>query len=120
PVKLDALGGTIIALAPEKLDKIAVSAKTSGHLGEPSIVSVDFRDAKGRLAKGLQPIRIDIIDPKGNIHEDSDWVCLESGTGTLSFTPALNDPVGEWRIKVSDLTAGRSAETTVSFKPTES
>ena len=116
PVKLDALGGTIIALAPEKLDKIAVSAKTSGHLGEPSIVSVNFRDAKGQPAKGLQPVRIDIIDPKGNIHEDSDWICLENGQGTLTFHPAWNDPDGEWKVKVSDLTAGLSAQASVTFK----
>ncbi|HRJ71698.1 MAG TPA: MG2 domain-containing protein, partial [Terrimicrobiaceae bacterium] len=86
-------------------------------LGETSTVKVSFRDENGRLVKGLQPVRIDIVDPKGHVHEDSNWIALENGEGKLSFTPAWNDPSGTWKIQVSDLTAGLSANASLTLKP---
>ena len=120
PVELGALGGTIIALYPSPLEKIAISAPAEGVLSQECAISVTFHNAEGKPAQGLQPVRIDILDAKGNIHEDSDWICLENGKGKLSFTPAWNDPAGGWKIKASDLTAGLSAETNISFTQPDS
>lgn len=116
PVELDSLGGKMIALYPSRLKKLAVSAKTPGKRGEPCTVSVDFQDAKGQPVKGLQPVRVDLVGPAGNLHEDSDWICLENGKGTLVVTPAWDAPAGNWQIKVKDLTAGLTAQTSLTLK----
>ena len=116
PVKLDSLGGTIIALQPSRLEKLTVSGDESGKLGKEFTIPVELRDAEGNFAKGLQPIRVDIVDAKGGVHEDGDWITLENGQGKLVFTPAWNDPAGNWTIRVSDLTAGLTAERTIIFK----
>ncbi|MFV0337124.1 MAG: hypothetical protein ACK5LK_02625, partial [Chthoniobacterales bacterium] len=117
PVDLDALGGKIIALYPNKLEKISVSPdKESNKLGEKSTVEINISSDSDSLVKGLQPLRVDIIDPQGNSHEDSDWICIENGKGTFSFTPAWNDPAGEWTVQVKDLTAGLTSKTSLSFK----
>ncbi len=116
PVTLDELGGTLVALYPSALEKLEVTTSAQGKLGEPNKVSISLRDANGQLAQGLQPVRVDITDAKGNLHDDSDWITLENGTGELVFHPAWNDPEGSWKIKVSDLTAGLTAQAPLSLK----
>lgn len=116
PVELDSLGGTMIALQPSRLEKLAVSGGGEGEMGKEFVIPVELRDAEGNPAKGLQPVRVDIVDAKGNLHEDSDWITLEDGRGELVFTPAWNDPAGDWKIRVADLTAGLTTERTISLK----
>ncbi|MFV0415583.1 MAG: hypothetical protein ACK5NG_04370, partial [Chthoniobacterales bacterium] len=116
PVDLDSLGGKIIELYPDNIDKICVSAvKNTNNLVEACNISINMNDPANANIKGLQPLRIDVIDPDGNTHEDSDWICLENGTGTYKFTPAWNDPAGKWTIRVKDLTAGLSTETSITL-----
>lgn len=116
PVELDSLGGTIIAIYPAKLTQLTAVAETNGNLGEECVITVQLHDATDAPAKGLQPVRVDIMDANGKVHEDSDWICLENGSGKITFTPAWNDAKGDWKIKVSDLTAGLSTESTFTLK----
>ena len=112
PVELDALGGTMIAFTPSPFAKLEVAPPSEARLGEPAKVAVTLRNAKGQSPQGLQPVRVDIVDAKGKTHEDSDWIVLEDGVGELTFHPAWNDPAGDWKVRVTDLTAGLTAELT--------
>ena len=54
------------------------------------------------------------IDPSGQPTKYSDFTVTTDGRLTFDFTPALNDPLGNWTLSVTDLTSG-----TVTRRPLE-
>ncbi len=116
PVELDKLGGTIIGFYPHEFKEVIITAAPKGRLGKSYQITIEIKDANGKNPKGLQPVRVDLQDANGKPHEDSDWICLENGKATFTFTPALNDTPGDWILSVSDLTAGLSTQSTVHYR----
>jgi hypothetical protein len=109
-VDLTELGGKIIALYPTALKKVALQLPGTVHLAETANVKIGIEDDKGAPVPGLQPLRVDVLDPDGNVQEDSDYVCATHGAAELAFTPAWNAKPGTWKVRVQDLTAGLTAE----------
>ncbi len=106
PVNLTQIGGTIIALYPNPLEKLSLETPKAVILGKQTDLKITFTDSTGKPAAGLQPLKVEILDPEGTRHEDSGYVCAEKGSATVAFFPAWNDKPGLWTVTVSDLTAG--------------
>jgi hypothetical protein len=113
-VDLTDIGGTIIALYPEPVQGIAITAPAKMTPGAVSPIKVTMRAKSGALLAGLQPVQITITDPHGRANEFSDYYCAKGGVLKIPFAPALNDSTGRWKIRALDLTCGKTAE--ASFK----
>ncbi|MDD5597178.1 MAG: hypothetical protein PHV82_04495, partial [Victivallaceae bacterium] len=105
---LEPCAGAIIAVQPQETETVKVSYSPDS---KPSTVKIQITDAEGNPVKGAQPIKVDIYDSQGNRNEFSDYYAAEDGKFVLNFQPAINEPLGLWKIKVMDLTSGKSGET---------
>ncbi len=111
-VDLPAPGGKIIALLPQELAAVEISAPARiSTRGVPCRIDILVRDADRRLMAGVQPLGVEILDPHGNRSEFSDYYAAEAGLLSLDFIPALNDRAGMWSVQVKDLIAGLQART---------
>jgi hypothetical protein len=115
-VDLGTLGGKIVALYPAELAKLGVAAPAELARGSAYALDVSVTVADGRLAPGLQPVQVTVTDPQGRGTEYSGYYCAEGGRLSVPFTPALNDEPGTWRVAVTDLTAGLTAEATATVR----
>jgi len=109
-VDLTDLGGTMVALYPEPVQGVAITAPAKMTSGAASPIEVTMRTKSGALLAGLQPVQITITDPHGRTNEFSDYYCAKGGVLKIPFAPALNDSRGRWKIRALDLTCGTAAE----------
>jgi len=109
-VDLSDLGGTIVALYPEPLAAVVVSAPAKMKAGAPSAIEVAFHGQSGALLPGLQPVQVSIADPRGDLNEFSGYYCAKDGSLRIGFFPAVNDRLGQWKVTAIDLTSGMTAE----------
>ena len=96
-VDLPAPGGKIIMMLPVELASVEIgaSAKIAAR-GCPYDIQVLLKDTKGGLLPGIQPVKVQIKDPEGNVSGLSDYYAAENGILKLDFVPALNDIAGKW------------------------
>lgn len=112
-VDLDDLGGTIIALYPRKIVAMELNVPKTAVRNTPYCIGVDLRDDQGGALPGIQPLRVALIDPNGVVADASDYYVARKGALRILITPALNDALGRWTVKVEDLTAGMSAQSSL-------
>jgi hypothetical protein len=115
-VELDETGGTIVALYPRKLASVKVIAPSAMTAGKEQWIGVEIRDEQGGVVPGAQPLKVEITDPNGAPADVTDFYCASNGSLRIPFTPAVNDTAGQWNIKVQDLTAGLSTETSFTLE----
>ena len=108
-IDLDELGGTIVALAPEQTESIALASIGEVHRGQTIRLDANTKDAKGTAVFGLQPIRLTVSDAAGQQTSDSGFYCARDGLLTVPCTIAMNDAAGTWTVHAEDLTTGLSA-----------
>ncbi len=110
-VPLSEIGGTIVALAPQKIAGVKISSPESTLVDVRHTIRIQVVNSDNQPARGLHPLQVVVTDPKGNDTEYSHHACANDGRYEFSFSPAVNDPVGGWKIKVNDLTTGVTATT---------
>lgn len=112
-VELTELGGKIIAIYPAKPSRLETSALPSVTQGAKSAISVAITDAARKPLPGLQPVRVEVTDPKANPTEYTGFYCADNGRLQVPFHPAANDKTGKWKIQIEDLTAGIVSKKTI-------
>lgn len=108
-LEIPAAWGKIIAVYPQKLEKIEISMPDFIARGTTAGILISRHSSNG-----LQPLEVRITDPTGNLNEYSSFCVMENGEIMLEFIPACNEPAGAWTVGVKDLTTGN--ETTHQFK----
>jgi hypothetical protein len=117
-VRLGELGGKIIALYPAAIGDVAIRAPKQVQAGKSQTISISMSAAAaGAPVPGVQPLKVTITDSAGNVNEYSEYYCAERGALQIALTPAVNEPTGAWTIRVEDLTAGKTAETSFNVVP---
>lgn len=105
---LQPLTPLIISRLPYLVRGVALDAPRSAAAGE----RVDMRMrlmAQGELADHV--LRVDVYDPEGRwCYWYSDTVVARQGCGAHSFSLALNDLVGRWRLTIRDTVTGATVE----------
>ncbi len=105
PIDLTEIGGTILSIRSSPIIGLEIDAQDEVQIGKSARIDVCVRQGTGTPAEGALPIQVQMIDPEGREHELSDYYCAEEGHLPLDFEVAKNDPTGEWKIKVVDLTS---------------
>ena len=68
------------------------------------------KDEKVRIAKALEKLRVDVIDPKGRATEWCRYTTTrraKQGAALFTWIPAVNDLTGEWTVRVREVIAGK-------------
>ena len=102
--------GKLFLLLPEKIGKVKLDMPTSAKKGETVQLNVSIETESGKLLKSIHPVQIDVLDSEGNATCDTTSAALEDGSYSQSLTIPLNAASGEWKIKVTDLASGKTAE----------
>ena len=68
-----------------------------------------MNDAKGRPIDAVVPLEIDIRDPSDRPAELSGFYGAAKGQLEIRITPAPNDTLGVWTVKIRDLATGKTA-----------
>lgn len=108
---LDAVEPTLLALADAPLPAPAIAAPARLRQGESGRIGIGWT-APSPAARPV--LRLEVVDPAGKLlrHYSGNLV----GPGPVIERPlplALDDPVGDWTIRVTDVLSGQTAEATV-------
>ena len=110
-VDLSDLGGKIIALLPDRLAEVRCDGpKRIATRGAPVAFTVSVLGENGPLP-GVTPVKVELLDPAGEVSEFSDYHAAEEGSLTVRFIAAANDKAGQWTLRAEELLTGKTGET---------
>jgi|GEM_PF-1423760 len=97
------------AMIPYKIDKVNLSlAKSSVNSGDTIEYEIILK-AEDRL--GDHVVKLEVYKPNGQLYDYySKNLLVQDGKIKGSFRLALNDPRGQWKIKVIDVISGKTCE----------
>jgi hypothetical protein len=108
---LDGVQPTILALADAALPAPVVAAPALLRLGDTGTIRIA---PAGPSPAAFHVFHVEVTDPDGRlVRPYSGNVIADGETATHPLPLALNDPVGTWRIRVTDASSGQAAEATV-------
>lgn len=102
--------GKLLALYPERIDKIEIDVPDKVKRKEKLEIKISLLDRNRNLVKGIQPTEIRLISPGGKESEYGGYFAVENGRKVLTYTIALNDKIGKWKVRVEELGSGRKRE----------
>jgi len=114
--EMERLGGTLIALYPEPIAAVKVEAPDGVARGGSMPVKVTVLGRSGRPLPGTQPLKVEVLTPEGTWPEVTGAHATEDGTWTAVLNPAVNDPAGRWRIRVTELSSRTVGEASLAVK----
>lgn len=100
----------VYAITPAPVEAVTVSAASAA--GEVR-VQVAVAGAGGQVISGAFPLQMTVTDPRGTVLPYGGYFGTEAGKLAHAFRPAVNDPAGVWKITVTNLMTGHTAETEV-------
>jgi len=104
---LNAVEPVIFALSRTPLPAPVVAGPEQLHPGETAALHLTLA---GAAAGARVVLHVEVRDPSGKeVPHYSGNVVAPGGTGEWLLPLALNDPVGNWRVRVTDLLSGRTA-----------
>ena len=109
---MERLGGTLVALYPEAVDRVHVTLVGGDtlHRGQDATLEVRVLGRSGKALPGTQPLEVMVFTPQGEWPEVTGAHATEDGVWSATLRPAVNDPVGAWTIRVRELSSGTTTE----------
>ena len=77
--------------------------------GEKAVIEARIYDENGLLLKGICPAHVTVSFPDGSAAPYDKYVAVKNGRYIFQLNPALNEPAGPWKVKLSELASGKSA-----------
>ena len=106
-ITLPAAGGTLIAAMPEELAEVKVTGVENVlNPGGKASFQISISNACGAI-----PLKVDIIDPEGELNEFSGYFTLIDRCIEIPFSVALDDRKGRWQIAVTNLCNNETVKT---------
>ncbi|MCC6581081.1 MAG: hypothetical protein IT440_11635 [Phycisphaeraceae bacterium] len=109
---MDRLGGSLVAFYPEPITKLTLDLPATVEAMKPVNITVTVRGNKEPIP-GVVPVRVELVNPEGNASPLSQVMGTEDGVCILSWTPAINDLRGNWRVTATELASGQTANATM-------
>jgi len=106
-VDVQRFGGTLLALYPAAVNRVEVRA-AAATAGKATEWIVRVLDANGKPVNALQPIELEVLDPKGQGSEYSGHHVARAGVLLLTPTIAVNDLQGKWQVRATELSSGKT------------
>ena len=107
----------IYAMMPYTVEAVNARVET-GSCRRGDTVSYEVRlDTSAGKTMGVHCIRLDVTDPRGRaVGHYARNILLDGPRATGKLSLALNDPVGDWRLRFTDVVSGRSSVRKVQVK----
>lgn len=115
-IGLAAADGKLIAALPEPINEVRIEAPQQAKAGEAVTLRLTVLGESGNTIRGSLPLRVDIDDAYSRRTEWSRFTTTRRGNdGVCEFTfvPAINDALGNWTIRVTDLIGDKTARATI-------
>jgi hypothetical protein len=109
PIHLDSGGGALLMMTQERIEQIRVEGPKQSPRSTAFTINIAVNDAKGRPIDAVVPLEIDIRDPSDRPAELSGFYGAAKGQLEIRITPAPNDTLGVWTVKIRDLATGKTA-----------
>jgi len=99
----------IFALLPYEVNGVTVTpAASKVALGAAAAFDLAIQTGVQTPA-GLHCLRVEVLNPAGEVLKHyAHNLLTRNALGTFSFTPALNDPTGTWRLRATHVATGRT------------
>jgi hypothetical protein len=104
----------LFGLTQGAIETIEVKAPSRAKLGTEVKVRLQLSGADS--AKLDSVAHVDVFYPDGRksaIYKNN--CSISEGTGTFSFRPAINDPSGDWKIRITDVISGREKNVSINI-----
>jgi hypothetical protein len=108
--RMDRLGGMLVALYPHSIAKLRVTIAPRIKQGVSTAFDVSVIGNDGNPLPGTQPLFVKVLAPSGLWPELSGAHATENGYWKANLSPASNDPIGQWRIEVQELSSRTTAQ----------
>ncbi len=110
-IDLPPCGGQIIGFFAREPQRLTVT-----QAGEPKPGGDIVIDVQVAGANGLIPARVDVIEPDGTPSDLSRDALLRQGSLEFPLPLAVNDPTGEWRVRVTELARNQQADARIEVR----
>jgi hypothetical protein len=110
-LSMDRFGGMLVAWLPEEVKSVTLTAPEAVRRGVPlraSAVILGERPLPGVLA-----VEFRLADPQGRVLPVSGPRQAQGGRATFEWTPAENDPPGNWTLTATELVTGKTTGRTI-------
>lgn len=109
PVSLGPGEGRVFLLTSQKLASVRIAAPAQAWRGQNVDVMVSVLDNKKAPVTAILPLKLEILDARGQPAEYSGYYGLKDGKLAIRLTLASNDELGLWTIRATELASGLSA-----------
>lgn len=109
---LPAAEGKLFAVLPEAAPTISVDVPKAFTVGKVAAISGVVKFPSGKSPRGAYPVSVELIDPTGRNSEFSWSIAAKDGIFQVPYIPAINDPSGTWKVRVTDLITRKVVEGT--------
>lgn len=104
--------GELLALMPREISYVRLRAPQRAERGRLAPVSVTLSGWEADLGRTL--FRIEVYNPAGNLNAQyTRTVACDGGRAEPAIPFALNDALGEWRVRAVEIVSGNSDEARV-------
>ena len=103
---MERLGGTLIALYPEPVERVACGIAARVKRGQKEALHVTVSGPSGKPLTGTPPLAVTVLTPQGEWPEVTGAHATEDGVWSTRIYPAVNDPAGTWRVRARELSSG--------------
>jgi len=107
----------LFAILPSRVTGLEIQPpKPAYQPGETAALDCAVTVARGSVDPRV--LRVDVTRPDGAISwaYSTDLILPEGGKGAVSIPFALNDPKGDWKVKVTDVSTGTGSEVKLSLR----
>ncbi len=114
-ISLKASVPELFALVYGKIDDIKAEAPSSKKPGEK--VELNFELTGTGVSDLKSVVRVDVFNPDGKIMNYYSKNCdITNGSGSFSFNLALNEQLGTWKIRLTEVISGIEKDVTITVK----
>jgi hypothetical protein len=106
--------GRLFSIVPYEVSAVSLQADATVKAGEPFSLRVSVQTKGG--APGEHVLALSARDPQGREAPAFSRVVRVTGTETLRFATAVNDPAGKWTLTATDLASGVSGNAGITFQ----
>jgi len=108
--------GKLIGLYPSSISRVSIKTPVNCLRDKTLAVKIAVNAQDNKPVSALLPVKVTIRNPQGKETEYSDYYAAKDGKLNLSFTPAVNDLAGKWRIEAKELSSGVSSTASFALK----
>lgn len=114
-IEVELLGGALVALYPQRIGAFSSSSPpTEAKPGQPVTVTFSLSGRDAKPLNGQVPVEVRMYYPDGSeAWEYGQDALMTDGRLEVRWTPARNDPAGQWRIEARELCTGQKVSVTL-------